>query len=210
MKRRPSRVGPGSWLAGSGLLCLLVLAPIAALAVAAFQGSEDLWRHLIAYVLPVAVRDTLVLLAGVGLLAVTIGTGMAWLVTAYEFAGRRVVDWALLLPLAVPTYIIAYAYLDILHPVGPVQTSLRALLGIDSPRDFRLPDIRSMTGCIVLLSFVLYPYVYLTTRAMFVMQTANLIDVSRTLGTSRRGVFFRVALPMARPAIVVGLTLALL
>ena len=210
MKRRPSRVGPGSWLAGSGLLCLLVLAPIAALAFDAFQGSDDLWRHLIAYVLPVAVRDTLVLLAGVGLLAVTIGTGTAWLVTAYEFAGRRVVDWALLLPLAVPTYIIAYAYLDILHPVGPVQTSLRALLGVDSPRDFRLPDIRSMTGCIVLLSFVLYPYVYLTTRAMFVMQTANLVDVARTLGTSRRGVFFRVALPMARPAIVVGVTLALL
>jgi iron(III) transport system permease protein len=210
MTRRPSRIGPGSWLAGSGLLCLLVLAPIAALAFAAFQGSEDLWRHLIAYVLPVAVRDTLVLLAGVGLLAVTIGTGMAWLVTAYDFAGRRVVDWALLLPLAVPTYIIAYAYLDILHPVGPVQTALRALLGVDSPRDFRLPDIRSMTGCIALLSFVLYPYVYLTTRAMFVMQTANLIDVSRTLGTSRRGVFLRVALPMARPAIVVGLTLALL
>jgi iron(III) transport system permease protein len=120
------------------------------------------------------------------------------------------VDWALLLPLAVPTYIIAYAYLDILHPVGPVQTALRALLGIEDPRDFRLPDIRSMAGCVVLLGFVLYPYVYLTTRAMFLMQTANLIDVSRTLGASRRGVFFRVALPMARPAVVVGLTLALL
>lgn len=210
MKRRPSRAGPGAWLAASGLLSLLVLAPVVALAFAAFRGSEDLWQHLIAYVLPVAVRDTLVLLTGVGLLVVTIGTGMAWLTTAYDFTGRRVIDWALLLPLAVPTYIIAYAYLDILHPVGPVQTALRVVLGIDSPRDFRLPDIRSMTGCIALLGFVLYPYVYLTTRAMFLMQTANLIDVSRTLGTNRRGVFFRVALPMARPAIVVGLTLALL
>jgi iron(III) transport system permease protein len=187
-----------------------VLAPVAALAVAAMQGSNDLWRHLIAYVLPVAVRDTLVLLAGVGILVVTIGAGMAWLVTAYDFAGRRVVDWALLLPLAVPTYIIAYAYLDILHPVGPVQTALRTLLGVDNPRDLRLPDIRSMTGCIGLLSFVLYPYVYLTTRAILLMQSANLIEVSRTLGTRRRAVFFRVALPMARPAIVVGLTLALL
>ena len=121
------------------------------------RGSGDLWQHLIAYVLPVAIRDTLVLLAGVGLLAVTIGTCTAWLVTAYDFAGRRIIDWALLLPIAVPTYIIAYAYLDILHPVGPVQTALRALLGIDSPRDLRLPDIRSMTGCIALLGFVLYP-----------------------------------------------------
>ena len=210
MTRRPSRVGPGSWLAASGLICLLVLAPVGALIFAALQGSEDLWRHLIAYVLPTAVRDTFFLLAGIGLLAVTIGTGTAWLVTAYDFVGRRVIDWALLLPLAVPTYIIAYAYLDILHPVGPVQTVLRGLLDIDSPRDFRLPDIRSMTGCIVLLSFVLYPYVYLTTRAMFLMQTANLVEVSRTLGTSRSGVFFRVALPMARPAIVIGLTFALL
>ena len=210
MTRRPSRAGTGSWLAASGLLGLLVLAPLAALAFAAFRGSGDLWQHLIAFVLPVAVRDTLVLLAGVGLIAVTIGTCTAWLVTAYDFAGRRVFDWALLLPIAVPTYIIAYAYLDILHPVGPAQTALRALLGIDSPRDLRLPDIRSMTGCIVLLGSVLYPYVYLTTRAMFLMQTANLADVSRTLGTSRGGVFFRVALPMARPAIVLGLTLALL
>jgi iron(III) transport system permease protein len=208
--QRPSRIDSGSWLAPSAILCLLVLAPIAALGLAAIQGSEDLWRHLVAYVLPVAVRDTLVLLAGVGFLVATIGTSMAWLVTAYDFRGRRVIDWALLLPLAVPTYIIAYAYLDILHPVGPVQTALRALLGIDSPRELRLPDVRSMAGCVALLSFVLYPYVYLTTRAMFLMQTANLVEVSRTLGASRSGVFFRVALPMARPAVVIGVTLALL
>jgi iron(III) transport system permease protein len=161
-------------------------------------------------VLPAAVRDTAILLSGVGLLSIVIGTSMAWLVTAYEFPGRRIVDWALLLPLAVPTYIVAYAYLDLLHPVGPIQTWLRAILGIDSPADFRLPDIRSMTGCIVLLGFVLYPYVYLSTRAMFLMQSANLIDVARTLGVGRGGVFLRVALPLARPAIVVGVTLVLL
>jgi iron(III) transport system permease protein len=161
-------------------------------------------------VLPAAVRDTAILLTGVGVLSIVIGTSMAWLVTAYEFPGRRIVDWALLLPLAVPTYIVAYAYLDLLHPVGPIQTWLRAILGIDSPADFRLPDIRSMTGCIVLLGFVLYPYVYLSTRAMFLMQSANLIDVARTLGVGRGGVFLRVALPLARPAIVVGVTLVLL
>jgi iron(III) transport system permease protein len=95
------------------------------------------------------------------------------------------IDRALLLPLAVPTYIVAYAYLDILHPVGPVQTALRDLLGFESPREFRLPDIRTMAGCVVLLAFVLYPYVYLPVRAMFMMQSASLIEAARTLGVGR-------------------------
>jgi iron(III) transport system permease protein len=210
MSRRPSSQGARSWVAASGIIALVVLAPIASLAVVAARGSEGLWEHLIANVLAGATADTLVVLTGVGLLCAVIGAGLAWLVTAFEFAGRRLFDWALLLPMAVPTYIVAYAYLDILHPVGPVQTVLRAILGIDSPRDFRLPDVRSMAGCIILLSFVLYPYVYLTTRAVFLMQSANLLDAARTLGTGRRGVFLRVALPLARPAIVVGLTLVLL
>jgi iron(III) transport system permease protein len=210
MGRRPAGSGVNAWLVASGGIALLVLAPIAALFVTASGGSNDLWEQLILYVLPAAVRDTFVLLTGVAVLTVTIGAGTAWLTTAYDFPGRRVVDWALLLPLAVPTYIIAYAYLDILHPVGPVQTALRAWLGFDSPRDFRLPDIRSMWGCIALLGFALYPYVYLATRAMFLMQSANLIDVARTLGSSRARVFLHVAIPLARPAIVVGVTLALL
>jgi iron(III) transport system permease protein len=199
-----------SWLAASGLIAVLVLAPMVALMFAAARGSSTLWEHLIGYVLPVAIADTIVLLSGVGFLATVIGASLAWLVTAYDFPFRRTIDWALLLPLAVPTYVIAYVYLDILHPVGPVQNTMRAVLGIDSPRDFRLPDIRSMAGCILLLGFVLYPYVYLTARATFLMQSASLIDLARTLGTSRRGVFLRVALPLARPAIVVGLTLVLL
>jgi len=210
MSRRPFGRGTIPWVAASGIIALLVLAPIASLAMVAMRGSEGLWRHLIAFVLPVATRDTVILLGGVGLVTAVIGVGLAWLVTAYDFPGRRLFDWALLLPLAVPTYIVAYAYLDVLHPVGPVQSALRAVLGIDSPRDFRLPDVRSMWGCIVLLGLVLYPYVYLTTRAVFLMQSANLLDVARTLGLGRRGVFFRVALPLARPAIVIGLTLVLL
>ena len=207
-----SRLAPsfGRWGFASGILAALVLAPIAALGIFALQGSADHWQHLAVHVLPQAVRDTVVLLAGVGLLTAAVGTGAAWLVTGYDFPGRRVLDWALLLPLAVPTYIVAYAYLDILHPVGPVQTALRALLGVDSPRDFRLPDLRSMPGCIVLLGFVLYPYVYLTTRAMFLMQAANLVDAARTLGTRRSRVFFRVALPLARPAVAIGLSLVLM
>ncbi len=204
------RAAPSRWFGLAALTAALVSLPFLALLIEALQGSQGLWSHLAASVLPRALRDTVVLLAGVGLLVGFMGTGAAWLVTAYEFPGRRTMEWALLLPLAVPTYIVAYAYLDILHPIGPVQGAVRWLLGYSSPREFRLPDIRSMAGCIVLLGFVLYPYVYIATRAMFLTQPASLIEVSRTLGVSRNGVFWRVALPLARPAIVVGISLALM
>lgn len=191
-------------------VALLTLVPVMALVVMALQGSGEVLGHLASTVLPVAFRNTLLLLAGVGVLVILIGTGAAWLVTAYDFPGRKIVSWALLLPLAFPTYIIAYAYLDLLHPIGPVQSLIRYVLGFDSPQQLRLPDIRSIAGCIILLSFVLYPYVYVTARAMFLMQAANFIDVSRTLGVSRNAVFWRVALPLARPAIAVGAGLALM
>ncbi|HEX7990724.1 MAG TPA: iron ABC transporter permease, partial [Stenotrophomonas sp.] len=134
----------------------------------------------------------------------------AWLGTAFAFPGRKLLSWALLLPLAVPTYIAAFAYLDVLHPLGPVQGLIRDLLGYDSPREFRLPDIRHLGGCIVLLGFVLYPYVYLTTRALFMTQAAGLLEAARSLGATSLQVFWRVALPLARPAIAVGVALALL
>ena len=127
------------------------MVPVLALVSQAVQGSAGLWEHLGSTVLLTALPDTVILLAGVGLLAGIIGTSSAWLVTAYDFPGRRILEWALLLPLAMPTYIVAYAYLDILHPIGPVQGVIRFLLGYSSPREFRLPDIRSMTGCIILL-----------------------------------------------------------
>ncbi|WP_199194895.1 ABC transporter permease [Phyllobacterium phragmitis] len=192
------------------VIAALVLTPILALGWQALHGSSDLWPHLFAFVLPTALTQTLMLLFGVGILVILIGTSTAWLVTAYDFPGRSMMEWALLLPLAVPTYIIAYAYLDILHPIGVFQGVIRAVLGYSSPREFRLPDIRSMTGCIILLGFVLYPYVYITTRAMFLTQAANLIEAARTLGTRRSGIFWRVALPLARPAIAVGVALALM
>lgn len=198
------------WLCLSAISAILVLLPVLALTLQAAQGSEGLWSHLLATTLPVAFVDTMILLTGVGIIVALVGTSAAWLVTAYDFRGCRLLEWALLLPLAVPTYIIAYAYLDILHPIGPVQSALRDLLGYTSPREFRLPDIRSMTGCILLLGFVLYPYVYIPTRAMFLTQSSSLIDAARTLGVSRNAIFWRVALPMARPAIAVGISLALM
>src|SRR5690606_23915198 len=137
---RRSRARPvDGWQLAAAAIAAVVLLPLLALAWTAAQGS-DAWPHVLANVLPQAARNTALLLLGVGTLAIAIGTGAAWLVTAYDFPGRKVMAWALLLPLAVPTYIVAYAYLDLLHPLGPLQSALRALLGIDSPRDFRLPD----------------------------------------------------------------------
>jgi iron(III) transport system permease protein len=196
------------WL--SAAIAMLVVLPATSLLLKALTGSNQNLLHLIDTILLHAARETVFLLLGVGVLVATIGTGTAWLVSAYEFRGRRIVEWALLLPLAVPTYIIAFAYLDILHPIGPVQSALRAVLGFTSPQDLRLPDIRSLPGCILLLGFVLYPYVYVPVRAMFLMQAGNMIEASRTLGVSRRGVFWRVALPLARPAIAIGTSFALI
>jgi len=206
-RRRPR---PDGWLLAALLVAAVVVLPLLALAWTAAQGSGGLWSHIAANVLPRATLNTALLLLGVGVLVVSIGTGAAWLVTACDFPGRAAMAWALLLPLAVPTYIVAYAYLDLLHPLGPVQGALRALLGYDGPRDFRLPDIRGLAGCIVLLGFVLYPYVYITTRAMFMTQAASLLEAARTLGAGRAALFTRVALPLARPAIAVGAALALL
>ncbi len=187
-----------------------VLAPVLTLLWHAFTGDFQHWIGLLQNVIPNSLGNTLILLVGVAIVVACLGTGSAWLTTAYQFPTRSILMWALLLPLAVPTYIMAFAYLDVMHPLGPIQSVIRDLLGYTSPRQFRLPDIRSMGGAIVLLGFVLYPYVYLSTRVMFMTQAANLIEAARTLGCTRREAFFRVVIPMARPAIAVGISLALL
>ncbi|WP_370680767.1 ABC transporter permease [Comamonas sp. GB3 AK4-5] len=198
------------WQGASWLIALGVLAPVLSLAWLALGADWAHWHDLLRYVLPDAAANTALLLTGVGLLVLVVGTGCAWLVTACDFPGRRWLLWALLLPLAMPAYIVAFAYLDVLHPIGPVQGALRWLLGYDSPRQWRLPDLRSMGGAIFVLGFTLYPYVYMTARAMFMTQPAHLLEAARSLGETRWGAFWRVALPMARPALAVGLSLALL
>ncbi|PRF32050.1 ABC transporter permease [Burkholderia multivorans] len=210
-RRPPLRLrARGVWTFAALAIAAAVAAPLAALVAAAFDADLAHWRHLAEFVLPQALANTLLLLAGVGAIVSIVGTGCAWLVTAYDFPGRRTLTWALLLPLAVPTYIVAFAYLDLLHPIGPVQSAVRWLLGFDSPRQFRLPDLRSLPGAVFVLGFVLYPYVYLSTRAMFVTQSASLLEAARTLGAGRVATFWRVVMPLARPAIAVGVSLALL
>ena len=199
---------PSQWIAAGLALC--VLAPVLVLAALAASGETGHWLNLLQNVLPVSLSNTVLLLVGVGILSAMIGGGSAWLTTAYLFPSRKLVTWGLLLPLAVPTYIMAFAYLDVLHPLGPIQTLIRDLLGYDSPRQFRLPDLRSMPGAIILLGLVLYPYVYLSVRVMFMTQAASLLEAARTLGCSRREAFWRVVVPLARPAMAVGLSLALL
>jgi iron(III) transport system permease protein len=203
---RPDRL----WRVGSALIALLALAPIAGLVFFASRGSGELWPHLIANVLPVAARTTALLLVGVGILVTVLGIGTAWLVTAFRFPGRRLFEWALLLPLSVPSYVMAFAYLDVVHPVGPLQTGLRNLFGISDPRGLPFPEIRSLGGAILLLGLILYPYVYLPVRALFVMQSASMLEASRTLGAGRFRAFCTVALPLARPAVAVGVSLALM
>ena len=203
-------VGRGLGWAGAAVLAALLLSPVISLGLAASEGDGELWPHLAAYVLPQAIRDTALLLAGVGLLVIGLGTGAAWLVSAFDFPGRRPLEAALLLPLAMPTYVVAYAYLDLLHPLGPLQVGLRSVLGLSSPRDLPLPDLRSLPGCSLLLGFVLYPYVYLPTRALFLMQAGTQLEAARVLGAGPWRSFLRVALPLARPAIALGTSLALM
>ena len=134
VRRFPRRARSGVWwLVVAALAGALMLAPIAGLVWFALRGSDGLWPHLAANVLPHALRTTILLLVGVGLVVTIVGVGTAWLVAMHRFPGRRLLQWALLLPLAVPTYVVAYAYLDVMHPIGPVQTALRGLLGIERP-----------------------------------------------------------------------------
>jgi iron(III) transport system permease protein len=189
---------------------LIVLAPLASLLAIAFGTGGDIAGRLVADILPMALLETALLLGGVAAIAGAIGIGTAWLVTAHTFPLRRALAWLLPLPLAVPTYITAYVYVEILDAAGPLQASLRGLMGWRSRADYWFPDIRSLPGCILVMSFVLYPYVYITARAMFLTQSAAMMEVARTLGASRFDLFRAVAVPLARPALAVGLSLALL
>ena len=213
MRRRIARArssGNLAWSVGALLISLIAIAPIIAIFVLALQSSGDTWPHLVANVLPGALRRTIALMAGVGALALLIGTGTAWLVTMYRFPGRSLFQWLLLLPLAMPTYIIAYAWVELLDYTGPIQGALRAVFGWHTVKDYWFPEVRSLTGAVLILSAVLYPYVYLSARASFVQQSVCVLEVARTLGRTSAGTFWSVALPLARPALAAGVALALM
>lgn len=211
-RRPPSPWRPSTRFAFVALVAAgLVALPVLALAFTALSSqAAAIWPHLVANVLPVASTNTALLLLGVGLLCALIGVGTAWLVTQYEFPGRRALEWLLVLPLALPTYITAYVYVEFLGFQGPLQGALRALTGWRTLRDYWFPDPRNLAGAICIMAIVLYPYVYLSVRALFGLQGAAIVEAARTLGASRARLFWRVGLPLARPALAAGLTLALL
>ncbi|MEM9601924.1 MAG: iron ABC transporter permease [Pseudomonadota bacterium] len=174
-----------------------------------FAEGNGNWTHLANTVLPGYVSNSLILMVGVGTLSTVLGVGTAWCVSTLAFPARKTLAWAQLLPLAVPSYILAYCYTDLLEFAGPVQTTIRTLFDLD-PRHFGFPEIRSLGGAIVVLSLVLYPYTYLLTRAAFNNRSISALEAGRTLGCSTVAVFWRVALPLARPAILAGLALVLM
>jgi iron(III) transport system permease protein len=190
-------------------LALTVALPVLVVFASVLLPTAGVWSHLAATVLWDYLSNTALLALGVGLGVIAIGVGAAWLVSMCQFPGRGIFEWALLLPLAVPTYIIGYTYTDLLQFAGPVQTLLREVM--DWTRaDYWFPPIRSLGGAIAVMTLVLYPYVYLLSRASFLEQCTCMIDVSRTLGRGPWGSFFEVAVPLARPAIAGGVALALM
>ncbi len=185
---------------------ILVAAPVVSIVSLAMHPALDVWRDLLAYVLPRAMIDTALLLGGVGALALLIGAGTAWLISLHDFRGRATLVWLMPLPLAIPTYLAAYVYADLFEPLGLVHRTLAIWFPL---RDMvgALPNLRSMPGAIVVMGLVLYPYVYLSARTMFQLQSAEFGEAARTLGAKRWTVFWRVSLPMARPALAVGVAL---
>ncbi|MGH6820229.1 MAG: ABC transporter permease, partial [Methylocella sp.] len=205
------RSHPERWLQLASVLIGLALAlPVLTILVLAFAPSENIWPRLMATVLPGYVWRTLALMAGVGVITFVMGTAVAWLVTMCSFPLRRMFQWASLVPMAAPAYFVAYAYVDFLSYAGPLQTWARGVFGWTKPSDYWFPEIRSLPGAIFVMSMVLYPYVSLTARASFIRQPATQIEVARALGQTSWGAFRTVALPMARPAIAVGVSLALM
>ena len=197
------------WVALTLLVSGVLILPVIVVVASVFLSSGDIWQHLYDTVLAEYIGNSLLLALGVGCLSLPLGVIPAWLVTLYRFPGSRQLEWALLLPLAMPAYIIAYTYTGMLDVAGPLQSWLRAAFDWQYG-DYWFPDIRSLPGAVLMLSLVLYPYIYLLARAAFLEQSASVVEVARTLGVRPAAAFFKVVLPLARPAIIVGLSLVLM
>ena len=192
------------------LVALLTGLPVASVGFNLFLGgTSTTWSHLASTVLPEYIANSLALCAGVGLGVAVVGVTTAWLTAMHDFPGRRIFEWALVLPLAVPAYVMAYVYTDFLQFVGPVQTTLREIFGWEHG-DYHFPDIRTLPGAILMFVFVLYPYVYLLARTAFLERAGGVLEAARTLGIGPWRAFFTVSLPLARPAIAAGVALALM
>lgn len=189
---------------------LLLAVPVLTVISYLFQPGSGDWAHLVSTVLGDYVRTTFWLMVMVAVGVILGGAGTAWFTAMCEFPGRRIFEWTLILPLAVPAYVMAYAYTDWLQYAGPIQTALRGWMGWQSKADYWFPDVRSLGGAAVMFSLVLYPYVYVLARVAFLEQSSNLLEAGRTFGYSTPRIFATISLPLARPAIAAGAALALM
>jgi len=201
--------GSGWWNIVTIGIALLVSIPVLTVAANIFIPSGDIWQHLASTVLPDYVKNSILLMFGVGFGVFILGVGSAWLVTMCRFPGSKWFNWMLILPMAVPAYLMAYTYTDFLSFTGPFQILLRDLTGWGLG-DYYFPNVRSIGGAILMMSFVFFPYVYLLTRAAFLEQSSSLLEASRSLGASPFQSFYKIALPLARPSIAAGMALALM
>jgi len=195
------------WQLLAWLIGLLLVTPLGFLLFESLQGDSDVFQHLFDTVLWDYTRNTLLLILGVGLLSCVIALPLAWLTAYCDFPGRKQFEWALMLPLAMPTYLIAYVYTDLLDYAGPVQIALREWFGWQSPDDYWFFDIRTLTGAIVMIALVLYPYLFLIFKTALREQSFKLVQASQLMGLSPTQSFLRVSLPLGRGAIVAGITL---
>ncbi|CAA7620832.1 iron ABC transporter permease [Magnetospirillum sp. SS-4] len=208
-RNRPAMPGRG-WSVTVLVLVAVVSLPVLAVAANLLRPAGDVWTHLVDTVLATYVANSVWLMLGVGVAVAVGGVGTAWLVTMCRFPLSRSLEWALLLPMAMPAYVVAYTYTGLLDYAGPVQSLLRAVFGWESARDYWFPEIRSLGGAISVMAMVLYPYVYMLARAAFLEQSVCVLEASRTLGCRPWRAFLQVALPLARPAVAAGVALALM
>ena len=201
---------PSPWSIGAVVIAALVIMPIAAVLWIALFPSDNIWPHLISTTLPRYLKNTLIMMVSVGALAAAIGTGAAWLITRYRFFGAGWLEWLLLLPLAIPAYVGAYALVDMFEYAGPVQTAMREVFEWRNARDYWFPEIRSIGAAILVLSASLFPYVYIMARAAFREQSGCGEEVARSLGSGAIARFVRIGLPMARPAIAAGTAIVMM
>ena len=198
------------WSVGAVLIAAVVIAPMLSVVWIAFHPTENIWPHLLATVLPRYFWTTLRLMLGVGLLAAAMGTGAAWLTVMFRFPGSRFLDYALLFPLAIPAYVGAYALVDFLNYSGLLQTWMRSVMGWHSAKDYWFPEVHSEVFAIVVLASAFYPYVYLLTRSALREQSGASYEVARALGLGPAAMFWRLGLPLVRPAIAAGVALAMM
>ena len=197
------------WVIFPFLIFLVFLSPLLVVLSSLLGNYSDNWTHLTTYVLDSYIYNSIFLILGVSVISLALGVGTAWVISNYNFSGRRLFDWALILPLAVPPYILAYTFTGLFDSFGSANNLVREFFSLNSNYIF-FPNIRNIYGAIIVFSFTLYPYIYLATRMALINQSRSILEVGKTLGLNNLGIVFKLVLPMIRPAIVAGLMLVIM